>query len=389
MSPLECETSAPLRESETSSADSEPVVDVLKRGFRFRRPQDRADGPEGAIRSDHSGASSGAQGHSMTALERAPAVGLQPRHSMAVGDFFDGAVELRRAYDEQLGTPGDLSHARFVWELFHRPHSTYLRTDPSLVFSDDLNSAFQKRLSDWGAENLGCARLHRPLLSCHLDGFFHSLHADPDHGPWAYVFSLTDWENRAFTGGETYLLRSSVLDYWRQVSEEGSTDFFDLIEPQFNQLTVFDSRIPHGVCTVHGTQDLLAGRVVLVGWFDWPEVIKSEDLTGQHWDSILEEVQRELELRLADFQTVNGVLTTRLDLLPEGRVGAVKTLGSTLVSTAGDSSEPERCEKVAHNVLLDTSFPKAPVGAWVSIPLRLPIRAERQVSSPLRDDRSD
>lgn len=41
------------------------------------------------------------------------------------------------------------------------------------------------------------------------------LHADNPHGPWAFVLSLTHWEGRPFTGGETVILQPNVLDYWR------------------------------------------------------------------------------------------------------------------------------------------------------------------------------
>ena len=42
------------------------------------------------------------------------------------------------------------------------------------------------------------------------------------------------------------------------------------IPPLFNQLTVFDPRIPHGVRLVEGTHDPLHARVVLHGWFTQP-----------------------------------------------------------------------------------------------------------------------
>lgn len=40
------------------------------------------------------------------------------------------------------------------------------------------------------------------------------LHADVSHGPWAFVLSLTPWEERKFSGGETFMLRPEVLRYW-------------------------------------------------------------------------------------------------------------------------------------------------------------------------------
>jgi len=43
-----------------------------------------------------------------------------------------------------------------------------------------------------------------------------------------------------------------------------------LVQPQFNRLTVFDGRYPHGVRPVEGTRDPLKARLVLHGWFTEP-----------------------------------------------------------------------------------------------------------------------
>ena len=39
------------------------------------------------------------------------------------------------------------------------------------------------------------------------------------------------------------------------------------VEQHFNQLTVFDPRVPHGVATVEGVREPTESRVVLHGWF--------------------------------------------------------------------------------------------------------------------------
>lgn len=44
-----------------------------------------------------------------------------------------------------------------------------------------------------------------------------------------------------------------------------------LIEPQFNRLSLFDPRVPHGVVPVHGVHDPREARIVLHGWFAEPE----------------------------------------------------------------------------------------------------------------------
>ena len=40
------------------------------------------------------------------------------------------------------------------------------------------------------------------------------LHTDADNGPFSFTLSLTRWDGRRFTGGETVLLAPRVLDYW-------------------------------------------------------------------------------------------------------------------------------------------------------------------------------
>ena len=40
--------------------------------------------------------------------------------------------------------------------------------------------------------------------------------------------------------------------------------------PEFNRLTVFDARFPHGVRVVEGVASPLQARVVLHGWFTPP-----------------------------------------------------------------------------------------------------------------------
>lgn len=136
-------------------------------------------------------------------------------------------------------------------------------------------------------------------------------------GPFAFVLSLTRWEERRFSGGETVLLQPWVLDYWRHFDPAQGTETpqlvrpdFDpdvavclgrshrqwlhvsaptqpllvravcscpeaprascvphpwplpqmtLVPPRFNQLTVFDGRIPHAVQQVGKPARLLPG----------------------------------------------------------------------------------------------------------------------------------
>jgi hypothetical protein len=105
------------------------------------------------------------------------------------------------------------------------------------------------------------------------DGCRQELHCDNRHGPWAFVISLTDWDSRAFSGGETMLLSDTTLSFWSSFAADTRIergDLMRLIEPHFNQLTVFDPRIPHGVREVHGTFEPTEARIVLHGWYTEP-----------------------------------------------------------------------------------------------------------------------
>ena len=76
-------------------------------------------------------------------------------------------------------------------------------------------------------------------------------------GPFAYVLSLTPWEERTWRGGETTLLRPDVLDYWRGFDSSRGLEVGDLlmeVEPEFNRLLCFDARVPHGVRRVDGVR---------------------------------------------------------------------------------------------------------------------------------------
>lgn len=76
-------------------------------------------------------------------------------------------------------------------------------------------------------------------------GFRQELHTDSWHGPFAFVLSITDWEGRQFSGGETMLLQPLVLDYWRAFDAQQGLEtrtLFEFVEPKFNRLTVFDPR---------------------------------------------------------------------------------------------------------------------------------------------------
>src|SRR5690606_13428701 len=146
-------------------------------------------------------------------------------------------------------------------------------------------------------------------ISYYVDGCKQELHADVPHGPWAYVFSLTPWTKRQFTGGETVLLKSTTLDYWHHFEKMKGIESKELttkIPANFNQLLVFDPRIPHGVVPVHGVQNPLKARVVIHGWFTNPRPIIVGGLGQKRTADFLNQVIMDLKPTFDKYSQVTG-----------------------------------------------------------------------------------
>lgn len=90
---------------------------------------------------------------------------------------------------------------------------TLLRTPANEFFPPEEFAQLESRLLQFGQERLGCGNISPVWLSNYVHGCRQEMHADLPHGPWAFVLSVTP-EPRKFTGGETFILRPHVLDYW-------------------------------------------------------------------------------------------------------------------------------------------------------------------------------
>lgn len=164
------------------------------------------------------------------------------------------------------------------------------------------------------------------------------MHADVPHGPWAFVLSLTDLDHAGFTGGETKILKPHILEYWRTFdSSQGLEEchIFDKISPNFNQLTVFDPRLPHGVSRVHGTRDPLRGRLVLHGWFTEPNPFCVGAMDASTVETHLNECLKDINVELQNMPPAVGTLSMRLHVSAEGEVESVDWLTDTLVPIPG------------------------------------------------------
>jgi len=220
-------------------------------------------------------------------------VGSAPQRHHVVEDFLPRAQQLRDVFDARFLNTSGLSPKRFCWDFWHVPDQySFHRTVAEEYFADlsDLGQAegeweaLKAELLDYGARRLGCSAITPLWLSYYCDGDEQAWHCDVPHGAYAFVLSLTNWDDRRFSGGETLLLRDTTLSHWSRFFDlqrddarhpaQAGLNFPDLVEsipPRFNQLLVFDGRIPHGVRRVTGTRDPRAGRLVIHGWFASPE----------------------------------------------------------------------------------------------------------------------
>lgn len=296
--------------------------------------------------------------------------------SLVVADFFEEASALRNTFVERFQRNRPYDERSFVWDYWHVPGQyTYFRTFGKRYFGTKESAALMTRLGEWGTEVLGCGSVVQPWLSYYIDGCVQELHCDVPHGPWAYVLSLTDWDHRGFSGGETVLLRPECLDFWSRFEPGRALEANDLLEqipPAFNQLTVFDARVPHGVRMVSGTRDPLDSRLVLHGWFGPPQLAVRDDLRSERTIVALKLVLAHLQRRLAITDSVTGILTVRLEFDDDGSVQDTRVLTNTFVSTDEDGDGPRAVVDQVLDTVSQARIPDASKGSWAVLPVSLP-----------------
>ncbi len=231
--------------------------------------------------------------------------------SLVVQDrFFSKAQLLRDEFDQRFDAKADPA-GRFVWDMWHVPNQyRLLRTPARNFFSPKLYDLFHQQLAWWGRDVLGCHDVSPIWLSSYTDGCFQNLHGDLPHGPFAFVYSLTNWKPRAFTGGETLILKDRILDFWsdpRFPNGLESGDIFERIEPRFGRLVVFDPRRPHGVAEVKGALGVEYSRLVMHGWFIQPRPFVQGPLRVEALGVCLEGLSE----RLGQLLSTAGILEKR------------------------------------------------------------------------------
>jgi len=265
-----------------------------------------------------------------------------------------------------------------VWNYWFVPSLyTYLKTQPEKVIRRDRAEQFVSALTRWSTDVLGLGGISWPFLSLYVNGCSQGLHNDSKNGRFGYVYSLTPIERRT-NGGETIVLREG--DPFRQNLRRANAGrgLYDLIEPRFNRLVVFDDRLVHGVQRVSGSMDPVEGRCVMHGHIEESGPIIAGPLPRE---AVGEGVRRAIERfaaeRLAAIRRYHGPIVLRFAVSPEGNVTGVRVVVDRVFHERESDSQWEPFRSTLLEAFGEVIFPVAPGETIVTVPMTFggPVRA--------------
>jgi hypothetical protein len=294
------------------------------------------------------------------------------RRQHVINDFFDEAETMREILDARFKDPYTDS---IPWYYFCDPSMyTYLRAAPQAVFPKEVFNRFMDRLRMWCIENLGLTPMHLPYLHLMVNGCRLGLHSDFHNGAFGYVYSLTRWDQRRFSGGETLLLRDGIPSY-KKHHVHGDV-LYELIPAKFNQLLVFDDRIVHATPTVEGSMDPLDGRIAMVGHIRAMSPVVRGALREADVRGVILEALPHLRDRVRSYRDVQGTASYRLAVAPAGVVESVTMLTDnvlTPVTGYGPSDSVGAVKSLIQQAIAALRFPASDGRSTVIVPVLIPL----------------
>lgn len=293
-------------------------------------------------------------------------------HYVIAENFFDGAEEMRAAFEAHFANPDKHTPNHQIWNYWYVPGAyTYLRTNPTRVMPQPLVERFMQRLNGWAMSALGLTTNLVPWMSLYVDGCGQTLHNDAAAGQMGFVYSITRWDDRPFLGGETVLFHPT--NYWQtdRVKRSGAgTTFYDLVPSKFNQLVLFDDRVIHGVQTIQGTMNPLHGRVVIHGHLKAEALALGGALSADAALPVLRQTMEQIGgLTRENVAFVNGFLTVRLTIGPDGRVSKVQPLCDRVLPLTPDAAKVDDYRRRVLAMLGETTFPSADGESQLTLPV--------------------
>jgi hypothetical protein len=261
------------------------------------------------------------------------------------------------------------------WDYFCVPgHYTYLRAEPQAILSEAVFSGFVQRLRQWCLDTLGLVPMGTPFLHLMVNGCKLELHSDFHNGTWGYVYSLTQWSERKFSGGETLLMRDGVPSYKRH-HVQGEV-LYELIPAEFNQLLIFDDRIVHGTPTIEGSMNPLEARVALGGHLRTTSPYTRGSLSGASVRPAIIEALKDIAKRIKEFRDVFGTATYTLCVKQSGTVDSIDVLTDNIVTPSvgyGRSDSAEAVRSVIQQSLKQILFHSSSGLTTIVVPVQVPI----------------
>lgn len=297
----------------------------------------------------------------------------QAGHFQIHKKFYPKAKELRSEFETNFRDPRQTQSKRFVWDYWYFENQYHLIRTPAVhYFSKKKYVDFHSYLVQWGRENLGCHDISPPWLSYYVDGCFQNLHSDVPHGPWAFVYSLND--SKHFSGGETLLLKPKTLNYWNSFQDQTDheySSFVDRLPVDFNQLTIFDPRYPHGVTEVKGTRDPLKARLVMHGWFVEPRPYVVGGLSTAQVSKALSPRFALIEQALAQMGPMHGMVSLRIKVKRNGQIELLKIISNTILSLENNLEDQKFFNKEFKKIFSLVQFPSAKKESLITLPILL------------------
>ena len=288
--------------------------------------------------------------------------------------FYSKGRELRSYYEQQFKNPLQAHSKRFCWDYWHVPEQyRLLRTPAQNFFGDKLFQPFLAHLLAWGRTHLGCQMISHPWLSAYVNDSFQDIHSDIPHGPWSFVYSLTPWRQRKFSGGETFVARPRLLNYYQEYSSDHSDESKDLIQkiaPDQNRLVVFDPRYPHGVTRVNGVEDLLDARLVIHGWFTEPRPMIEGALSTKKAIPALDQVATFL-LDSFSKTDLSGIFCVRIQISAAGKTDSIDVLTSHLIHSQTGKAASKKWVQTLLSACTTFTFPKSSGTTKITLPIEI------------------
>ncbi|NJM91345.1 MAG: 2OG-Fe(II) oxygenase [Rhodospirillaceae bacterium] len=314
-------------------------------------------------------------------LTSAGAVDALKAPVVVIDDFLPREVAqgMRADIETHFSNPGQhRPESHQVWNYWFVPGLyTYMRTQPEKVIRRDLVGQFHGALRRWSSDVLGLAMVTHPYLSLYVDGCSQGLHNDSTNGRFAYVYSLTAQERRT-NGGETIVLHEG--DPFRRNLRRGNAGrgLYDLIEPRFNRLVVFDDRLVHGVERVSGSMDPVQGRFVMHGHIEEAGPIVAGALSREAVDDGLRRALARFGAGgLGLTQRYHGLMTIRFAVSPLGDVTNLQVAVDRVFNERESDAEWPQIRGKLLEALQGTAFQPASGETSVTAPLTFggPMRA--------------